>query len=384
MSFQYAFVYFVVNVVCFLSALVIMGRLNSSIGSDTENKIFRRMLLSYMAFLLCEVIWALGYGNIVPMSPFVIGLVKVLSTVFIPIMVYFWFHYAETRFGNPLAHTRKFKWLTAIPLIIMLLIYATSVWTGAVAKVNAEGAVEFGPAIGITGLVDNIYGIAVVVHAVIIMRKDEEGYKRKDCIAQILFIAICTLGGITDAIVSDTPVMPLAIMLSFNVLFIHLQESKIFNDALTGLNNRRLADRYIAGAIQETNQDNPLYLYMLDVDNFKTINDQYGHLDGDKALAAVAEGLRKVMSGYHGFVGRWGGDEFVVALHSIDEAGAKGFRDALNAELDVIKARLSLPFDVALSMGMASCTDRSCALSDLVEKADEMLYQDKNLRKAGR
>ena len=381
MGFQYAFVYMIVNAVCILSALVIMGRLNSSIGSDTENKIFRWMLWSYMGFLFCEVIWVMGVGEIVPINPLFTGIVKVISTLFIPIMVFYWFHYAELRFGNTRAFTRKFKLITAIPLLIMFLIYLSSFWTGAVASVNAEGTLEYGPAIGITGLLDNLYGIAVVVHAVILMRKDKEGHGKKEYISHILFIAICTIGGVTDAIISDTPVMPLAIMLSFNVLFIHLQESKIFNDALTGLNNRRLADRYIAGVLREASEEEPLHLYMMDIDHFKSINDRYGHLEGDKALTAVADCLRTVMASYHGFVARWGGDEFIALLHSTDAAGVMGFRQKLNEELEQIRERLDLPFDVTLSMGMETCTDRSRSMAEVIDKADDKLYKDKNRNK---
>ena len=304
MDYRYTFVYLIVNIVCFLSALLILSRLTSSIGSETEQKILRRMLFAYMAFLFCEIIWVMSIGEIIPIGPFWTGFIKVAGTAFIPVKVYYWLQYAETNFENPYAKTRNFKLITAIPLMIMLLIYITSFWTGAVATVDEAGAVVYGPAIGITGVVDSIYGIAVVVHAIILLIKDKEGFKRRVYITHIFFIAICTIGGITDAIVKDTPVMPLAIMLSLNVLFINLQESKIFNDALTGLNNRRLADWFIATTITETDETNPMCVFMMDIDKFKSINDTYGHLAGDKALIAVSNALKRAVSSYHGFLAR--------------------------------------------------------------------------------
>lgn len=377
MTFQYAFVYLIVNVVCFLSAIVILTRLNSSIGSEAENRIFRMMLTFYMAFIACEIIWILGIGGFVPMNPRFVGFIKVLGTMFVPIKVYFWLQYAETRFENPRAHTLKFKLLTAIPVIIMVLVYISSFCTGAVAKIGADGSIIPGPAIALTGLIDNIYGIAVVVHAIILMIKDKEGFKRREYVAHILFIVICTIGGITDAVVSDTPVMPLAIMLSFNVLFINLQETKIFNDALTGLNNRRLADRFISGAIEESDENNPLTIFMMDIDNFKNMNDQYGHIVGDKALIAVSEGLKDTVASYHGFLARWGGDEFVVALPNTGEFDNAKFVADLRAEISALRERFSLPFDISLSIGQEVCTDKTRTLSDVINKADEALYKDK-------
>lgn len=378
MTFQYAFVYLIVNVVCFLSAIVILTRLNSSIGSDTENRIFRCMLYAYMAFLICEILWVLSMGNFIRLGAFFQGLIKIIGTAFIPIMVYFWLQYAETRFGNPLAHTKKFKLLTAIPVIIMLLIYVSSFWTKAVATVDESGAVVPGPALAITGVVDNIYGVAVVVHAVVLLLRDKEGFKRKEYVAQILFIVICTLGGITDAVVSNTPIMPLAIMLSFNVLFIILQETKIFNDALTGLNNRRLADRVITEAIRESGEENPLYILMMDIDKFKSINDEYGHLEGDKALIAVSEALKKAVSNYRGFLARWGGDEFIVALTDAKEDVPKRFQEDVKREMENIHDRLQYPREISLSIGQEVCCTRGRTLADVISKADDSLYHAKS------
>ena len=384
MTTHYAFVYLIVNIVCFLSSLVILSRLSSNIGSETENKILRGMLFSYMTFLFFEIVWVLSAGSIIPMGGFVTGLVKVMGTAFIPIMVYYWLQYAEVSFENPAARTRKFKVLTAIPVLIMLLIYITSIWTGAVARVDESGAVVMGPAIGITGLVDNIYGAAVVIHAIILLIKDKDGFKKRTYVTHILFIVICTIGGITDAIISDTPVMPLAIMLSMNVLFINLQESKIFNDALTGLNNRRLADRFIASAISESSEANPLCIFMMDIDKFKSANDTFGHIMGDKVLIATAEALKKAVNDYHGFLARWGGDEFVVALMNADDKMINSFKKDLAAELEKIKASRSLPFDINISMGQEICTDSNATLSEVIDSADDRLYEAKEAKNINR
>lgn len=382
MTFEYSFVYLIVNIVCFLSCLVILSRLTSSIGSETEIKIMRKMIFAYMAFLVCEIIWVLGQGNMISLSPFWSGLIKVAGTAFIPIKVYFWLQYAEVSFGNPLANTRKFKLLTAIPVILMLIIYITSIWTGAVASVDETGAVVMGPAIGITGVVDNIYGIAVVIHAIILFIKDKDGFNRRIYVTHILFITICTLGGITDAVISNTPVMPLAIMLSLNVLFINLQESKIFNDSLTGLNNRRLSDRFIGEAIKECSEDHPLCIFMMDIDNFKQVNDVYGHLMGDKVLVLSAEALKDAVADFLGFLARWGGDEFVVALSNADSKLIERFKTKLHSELEKMKSENSLPFDIDISVGEVLCTDPNRSLADVTKEADDMLYKVKSAKKA--
>ena len=382
MSSQYVFVYLIVNVVCVLSALVIFTRLNSNFGSETEIRIFRLMLCFFMAFLACEIIWVLSVGKIITLSPYLQGLIKIVGTAFIPIKVYCWFLFAETRFGNRAAHTTKFRLLTAIPLIIMLLIYLSSFWTGAVARVDETGAVVPGPAIAISGLIDNLYGIAVVAHAVTLLIKDKEGFRRREYIAHILFIVICTVGGIADAVVSDTPVMPMAIMLSFNVLFILLQEGKIYNDALTGLNNRRRADQHISTVIKESSKESPACIFMLDIDGFKMINDQYGHLEGDRALITASEALKKVVAKHHGFLARWGGDEFVVAVPDMKEDTVQRFKEDLRWELSKAKTDLNFTTDLTMSIGEEICADSHRSLADVIARADSQLYSVKEKKKS--
>ena len=166
-------------------------------------------------------------------------------------------------------------------------------------------------------------------------------------------------------------------MLSFNVLFINLQETKIFNDALTDLNNRRRADRFLSVSIKECDESKPLSIFMMDIDNFKRINDQYGHNNGDKALIAVSEALKDTVASYHGFIARWGGDEFVAAFPNGIENDIEDFIPNLRAEISKLRERFSLPFDLSLSIGREVCTDKTRSLSDVIGKADEALYQDK-------
>jgi len=93
-------------------------------------------------------------------------------------------------------------------------------------------------------------------------------------------------------------------------------ERHAFEDSLTGAMNRRGCEQAIArevGAIREG--DPPFVLFVVDLDNLKPINDAHGHAAGDRLLVEVVESARACCLGKGEWIGRWGGDEFLLGLH---------------------------------------------------------------------
>ena len=174
--------------------------------------------------------------------------------------------------------------------------------------------------------------------------------------------------------------MPLAILLSYTVLFINLQESKIFNDSVTGLHNRRMADNYIRDSIEDASEKNPLCLLMMDIDDFKSINDRFGHQEGDRTLRITSGCLKKVVTKWNGFLSRWGGDEFMVMLNVGDNDKVGSFMNEVKKELDLAARDESLPYGLGLSMGMEFCRSRDMEPAQLINAADSRLYEVKAAR----
>jgi len=95
------------------------------------------------------------------------------------------------------------------------------------------------------------------------------------------------------------------------------------HDALTGLYNRRyMGDQLRQGVAQAQRYGFPFSVVLLDVDHFKLVNDTYGHAVGDAALKLVAQSLRQGLRSAD-VLGRWGGEEFIIALPHTDHEGAR-------------------------------------------------------------
>jgi diguanylate cyclase len=160
----------------------------------------------------------------------------------------------------------------------------------------------------------------------------------------------------------------------------HLEEQrqKALIDPLTGLPNRAAWSERLEHEIGQWQQHgNTLLLAMLDLDHFKRINDNYGHLAGDKVLKIIASVLHKRLRGTD-FIARFGGEEFVLLMPSTVPANGKKLLETLRAAIEACPFHFrGEPVTVTLSIGLAAF--RAGEHSDLVlKRADQALYRAKH------
>lgn len=162
----------------------------------------------------------------------------------------------------------------------------------------------------------------------------------------------------------------------------HRQESALRRqasfDSLTGVLNRAELYRQLSKAISHANRS--VYrgaVMVIDVDNFKTINDSYGHRAGDAVLKDIAERLSAVARAGDS-LGRVGGDEFVLILEGLRSredaaAAARKASETTRYELDVD----GRPVPVSTSIGVAVFPDQASTSESLLELADKAMYSAK-------
>jgi diguanylate cyclase (GGDEF)-like protein len=159
-------------------------------------------------------------------------------------------------------------------------------------------------------------------------------------------------------------------------LFAEVQEHSV-RDALTGCFNRAHTAAVLDAEIGRSRRSStPLSLLMFDIDNFKRVNDQHGHLSGDAVLAAVGQHLRHVLR-KSDVRCRYGGDEFMVVLPETPESGAIRVAEWLRAEMEQIEVATMPPTRVSISVGVASAFGGDSTSSALIERADRALYEAK-------
>jgi len=154
-------------------------------------------------------------------------------------------------------------------------------------------------------------------------------------------------------------------------------------DGLTQIANRRYFDDfYTAEWRRACREQGNIGLIMIDVDNFKSFNDHYGHLQGDQCLTQIAQQLKSVVQRPRDFVARFGGEEFIVILPSIQPEGLVVVAERLKQAID----HLNITHDysnasniVTVSMGLAwGEPDKSYLPTEIIAAADEALYSAKD------
>ena len=154
-------------------------------------------------------------------------------------------------------------------------------------------------------------------------------------------------------------------------------EQMVVSDPLTGLHNRRyLMDRMLQEMTRSDRHGEPLALAMIDLDAFKPINDQFGHVLGDKVLRSVGSAISKSVR-VSDIAARYGGDEFAVILPQTPAEGAMRVCERLlrNISEIVLQDETGRTFRITASLGLAYYpADDVETPEDLVHSADGALY----------
>jgi diguanylate cyclase (GGDEF)-like protein len=151
-------------------------------------------------------------------------------------------------------------------------------------------------------------------------------------------------------------------------------------DSLTGVKNRSAFDRrLIAEGRISRRQQTPMSLLMLDIDKFKNINDQYGHLTGDFTIQAIANTLSEYLKRPTDLLSRFGGEEFAIILPCTDKDGALLVAEQIRhsiSELAIVHNGHSISITVSIGVSEAIIDNDEHPLL-LLEQADKALYQAK-------
>jgi len=164
------------------------------------------------------------------------------------------------------------------------------------------------------------------------------------------------------------------------VFYIQSLQAQVSLDPLTGLNNRGQLERYCSQKGNLLIPGRKTFAVMMDIDRFKSINDTYGHAEGDRALVQVAGALKKALGrrSMPSFLCRYGGDEFILIVHPV---GA----DEVEALIRDIRSELksqNTEYPLFISAGYDELQGPEDSIVGCIERADSKLYQNKAQRRS--
>ena len=165
-----------------------------------------------------------------------------------------------------------------------------------------------------------------------------------------------------------------SVALGLTLIYINLQNEETFLDPLTNLYNRNYMLHYMDHIIKQVQRGKRMTGIMLDINNFKQINDTFGHITGDGVLRAVGNILLQATE-CNAVIVRYGGDEFVVLLEDADLETVQNIRANIACKLEAYNASGDAPLPVSLSAGIAEFN--KVDIFEFFQEMDRNMYAEK-------
>ena len=188
------------------------------------------------------------------------------------------------------------------------------------------------------------------------------------------FLTPILLGNAVQMQIYGISLLPISFTVAFAAISIALQNECIYIDKLTGVYNRYELDKVLkAGHFRRNNR---IAAMMLDLNDFKSINDNYSHEEGDRALVAFADIIATEI-GTDGIVIRFAGDEFIIILPKFRNNDLSEYKNRINQALEKYNATSGKPYKLAAAIGGKIFDTKQDDMTDVVSQIDALMYSDK-------
>ena len=351
-----------------------------------ENQQMRRVLFRYTAYgimssLVLDIIWKLVDGVAFPGGVAVNLIVNALFLSAGLVIGCVWYLYVLETLGYRI--TQGLTLAVMSPGILFTALNLISMKTGWIFYVTEENVYVRGPLFWLQTVAALAVLLVSLFHCLIRLLNGNKTVPRRVVLKLIGFYIVPVVGTLVSMPITGMPGTWTCAAVSIVLMYIDAQDREIVRDTLTGLNNRKMLPSVFEDYTRQAAPGSRLYLYMMDLDDFKSINDTCGHLAGDEALTAAARLFAQAVDGMRAMVARVGGDEFLIMALLSGEKEAAAFRDGLQARMKRFNGEQHLPYQLNASVGYCAY-ERGESLEAFIDRADEKLYEEKERRKAER
>ena len=357
--------------VCILSLL--LYSIKKLPTPEQKFSLYYNLVLWHILYFTSDSIWALVSDGIIPKNTFSVLAVNYSNAIIDAFLFYSCFVFAEisTRLEMTRTQIRSLCIKLKLPIYVeaVLLLVSFVVMPNFWLDENYEPKVYF---YLVQMFLPCIYIMAVTIRGVARGFKPENRKNLKN----YLVVASYTPGSIIAAsaqVIFDLTTPIFCFWCTMILLFIYLRLQNQLISPLTELNNRNQLKRYLQ--VQHDTMDH--YVIVVDVDQFKHINDTYGHIEGDRALVHVSRALKNACDrlGKFAFLCRYGGDEFLMVVPTeLPGIAIRVIKDCLKEEMSSAYAS---NYTVNVSIGYALWNGRASEFKQSVAEADQMMYEDK-------
>ncbi len=378
---SYLGLYVLINVCCAATVLICAFHSRAGLGEMLLQRRFETSVFMLVIFFASDTLWyAMDTGAL----PQVWAWSMALKTVYFlsaSFAGYLWFLYMGTLTEASYLKNRTTVILLLAPVVLHALLCLFNLNTGILFSIGDDFEYHRGPLFSIQYIVIYLYLLAAGAHAVYKAFLPDNYVERTRYIIIALFPVLPAISGILQLFYWRIPFNCVAFALGITIVYLNELGQQISTEPLTQLANRRQFMRSLEQNLRDVDPPSRVYLYMLDLDRLKSVNDTWGHAEGDDAIAHTAEILKRAVSTLHrkATLARYGGDEFAIVSVFEDPADAKRFKQTIRDEFDRENEQSDQGYRLSMSVGMQGSGPECNTVRSMLEAADADLYREKAL-----
>ncbi len=359
--------------------LMMFNYIFKGVDKRMEQVMFAWFIISSVILCTSDIFWGVfefWYGwETRPELSFV---ANAIYHIFTCVVSYLWFLYSETKQKSKTVTTKIGLILTIIPLLLVIFLVAGSFVHRWVFYIAEDGSYHRGNHYFLLVIVCCSYIFITAAKAFFKAFKKENYINKQSYLALASFIIYPTICMILQVIFVGSPMISAGIVLSVLSVYTNSREQLISVDPMTGLNNRTHMEKYLDQKMKNRSDNKELIIFIMDLDYFKKINDNYGHVEGDKAIIIAANTLKTIAGKNNFLASRYGGDEFVVIAETNKDYNPKDFIIELNDLLSENTLKEGKDYFLHFSVGYKHFSPEFTDVPSFIKAADEGLYVIKN------
>lgn len=376
------FEYLEIDLYCFVIMAVILFQSRKKIQHRESWRMYQGSIFFMLGVSATDAIWALFEGGFLTFSPLFAHLVNDLYFISAVLCCSFWYFFTLLELGRLKKSAVVLRVLMVTPIFILFGLLLVNCWTGCAFSFDYAGHFIRGPLMFLLYILPNSYLVAAIFHPLTRIFKKKYYLKRSSYLHLALFPLLALCFAVGQFLIPGTPMPVLGMSLAYLLVYMNRQDLLVSQDPLTKLSNRAQFDDFLDKSMAYWDKKCGLYLFLLDLDYFKQINDNFGHIEGDRALQRMAQVLQQTSEKFKCFVARYGGDEFAIIYETEDDSTVQELCEFVHQTLAAANKEANAQYHLTSSIGYARYDESIEYVPHFIAKADKVLYEVKKSRTA--
>lgn len=365
-----------VNIVLFILVLILFGHTYFNMNrKNITNRLFM-WIMGLTAFAIVLEILSVILNN-PNLKQFMVlqKIVNVLGFTVTPIIPFLGYIFSKEWINRYQKEKIKLNKILLLPLFINGIMAVMSFSINVLFYVTRENIYVRGPLFFILPCISYFY-FGYNVYFIYKQRKKFTWYEL--CIFNLFYLAAGVFTCI-QLIYSSLLTIWNGTAMIIVIIYIFILNDQLHRDRMTGLENYSSYRQYIENISYK--KINKLFIINIDIDDFKRVNDQYGHIEGDEAIKIFANLLVESFPLKRKKLIRMGGDEFLILLECERQETVETYIQNLNENTEAYNKTGEKPYELKFSYGMACYRNANESIHDLLKCADKLMYEQKKNRK---